>query len=141
MAKRKQHHDQVAVAGQRGESIGSVPLAAEWPAEQQAESAAEGEQSADSAAPNPQSAIPNPQFASVSAPIVAELSSEFPIHIDITLTPPAATVLRRIAIALDRQQAVTLDGQRVTKPHQALRWMLEQMEVRHDVGSRPYRQG
>jgi hypothetical protein len=68
--------------------------------------------------------------AEISIPISEELSREFPIHLDVTLPPPSATTLRRIAIALDRQQARTSDGQRVVKPTQALRWLLEQATIR-----------
>ena len=69
--------------------------------------------------------------AEVSIPISEELAREFPIHLDVTLPPPSATTLRRIAIALDRRQARTSDGQRVVKPMQALRWLLEQATIKH----------
>lgn len=73
---------------------------------------------------------PIEHVAEISVPLSSELPTEFPIHLDVTLPPPSATTLRRIAIALDRQQARTSDGQRVVKPTQALRWLLEQAVIR-----------
>jgi hypothetical protein len=78
----------------------------------------------------PRSKLAEELVAEVSIPISEELAREFPIHLDVTLPPPSATTLRRIAIALDRQQARTSDGQRVVKPTQALRWLLEQATIR-----------
>lgn len=78
----------------------------------------------------PAELAPIEHVAEISVPLSSELPSEFPIHLDVSLPPPSATMLRRIAIALDRQQARTSDGQRVVKPTQALRWLLEQATIR-----------
>jgi hypothetical protein len=71
-----------------------------------------------------------PVEASVTLPLCEDLPSEFGIHIDTDIPPPAATTLRRIAIALDRRQATLASGVRVTNPTQALRYLLEQMTLR-----------
>jgi hypothetical protein len=91
----------------------------------------------DTAVPNidePTETAPSPPAvpleASVTLPLCEDLPSEFGIHIDTDIPPPAATTLRRIAIALDRRQATLVSGVRVTNPTQALRYLLEQMSIR-----------
>ncbi|WP_425618046.1 hypothetical protein NA78x_001739 [Anatilimnocola sp. NA78] len=64
----------------------------------------------------------------VEVPIAPMPPSEFTVHIDMKLTPPQSTVARRIAAHLDRQQACLRNGQRITTPSAALKWLLEQIE-------------
>lgn len=54
--------------------------------------------------------------------------SEFTVHIDIKLSPPQATTARLIAAELDRKQMRLRNGQRITSPSAALKWILEQIE-------------
>jgi hypothetical protein len=72
--------------------------------------------------------------AEVTVPICECVPSEFGLHIDTDIPPPAATTLRRIAMALDRRQAKLASGIRVTNPTQALRYLLEQMSIRPAAG-------
>lgn len=53
--------------------------------------------------------------------------SEFQIHIDLTLKPPLATILRRIASQLDRQGATLNSGKRVVQANTAFIWMMERL--------------
>jgi len=64
----------------------------------------------------------------VEIPICDELPpSEFQIHIDLTLKPPLATILRRIASQLDRQGATLNSGKRVVQANTAFIWMMERL--------------
>lgn len=54
--------------------------------------------------------------------------SEFTIHIDIKLSPPQSTALRRVAAELDRKQVKLKSGHRVVNVNGAIRWMIEQLE-------------
>lgn len=49
------------------------------------------------------------------------------LHVDTQLTPEQSNSLRKLASALDKHQATTRNGQRVTNPAGAVRWMLEQV--------------
>lgn len=49
------------------------------------------------------------------------------VHINTQLTPEQSNALRKLASALDKHQATTKNGQRVTNPSGAIRWMLEQI--------------
>ncbi len=55
--------------------------------------------------------------------------SEFTVHVDIKLTPPQSTALRRVAAELDRKQARLLNGQRVINVNGAIRWLIEQIQT------------
>lgn len=57
---------------------------------------------------------------------------EFPavtwaLHVNTKLTVDQTNALRRIADALDRQQATLANGRRVVTPAEALRYLLEQV--------------
>lgn len=54
--------------------------------------------------------------------------SEFTVHVDIKLSPPQSTTIRRIASELDRRQARLKSGHRVTNVNGAIRWLMEQIE-------------
>ncbi len=49
------------------------------------------------------------------------------LHINTKLTVDQTNALRRIADALDRQQATLANGRRVVTPAEALRYLLEQV--------------
>ena len=67
------------------------------------------------------------QPASVTMPMdTGELPSEFAVHLDLRLSVPQSTALRRIALALDRQGAKLASGQRVVTVSHAVRYLLEQ---------------
>lgn len=53
--------------------------------------------------------------------------SEFTVHVDIKLSPPQSTALRRVAAELDRKQARLMNGQRVVNVNGAIRWLIEQI--------------
>lgn len=64
----------------------------------------------------------------VSFPIdPTPLPSEFGVHLDARLSVPQSTVLRRVALALDRSGAALANGQRITNITGAVRYLLEQM--------------
>jgi hypothetical protein len=70
-----------------------------------------------------------PAAVLVEIPITEELPpSEFTVHIEMKLTPPQSTTARRIAAQLDRKLVCLRNGQRVTTPSAAIKWMLEQVE-------------
>lgn len=64
--------------------------------------------------------------AQVTVPIDhRELPSEFPVHIDTTLSLGQSTALRRMSLALVEQQAKLGNGTRVTNVTLALKYLLE----------------
>lgn len=65
----------------------------------------------------------------VEIPLSDVPQARFGIHIDTRLPHALSTTLRRVATALDRQQARLKNGERVTKSTQAMRWILEQIET------------
>ena len=53
--------------------------------------------------------------------------SEFCVHIDTRLDSRQSTTLRRIASQLDRSQATLANGQRITHPTHAVKYLLEKL--------------
>lgn len=67
------------------------------------------------------------RIAAIEIPIGETPPSEFALHIDTRLSVNQSTTLRRLADALDRQNATLEGGRRVTNPTGAMRWLIEQV--------------
>lgn len=84
----------------------------------------DGPDSADDGAVGNQS----PVVVLLEVPIAPEFPpTEFCVHIDTRLDSRQSTTLRRIAEELDRQQATLANGQRVTHPTHAVKYLLEKL--------------
>jgi len=68
------------------------------------------------------------QTVTIQIPVGILDGNEQRRHIDIDLRPQKASILRRVADALDRQQVTLSNGQRVSNLNSTVRWLLEQIE-------------
>lgn len=78
----------------------------------------------------PQSDSPQPSPAAADVVLIELPVADVPIvtwglHINAHLTPDQSLALRRLTQALDSKQISLANGERVTKPTHALKWVLE----------------
>ena len=69
------------------------------------------------------------QMVRLEVPLGEIPETRFPIHLDIRLKSDMASVLRRIAVALDKKQATLSNGRRVIDSSSAMRWLIEQVKL------------
>ena len=50
-------------------------------------------------------------------------TAEFGLHLDVKVRVPIANALRKVAVAIDKQQAKLAGGKRITEPSQAALWV------------------
>lgn len=65
----------------------------------------------------------------IELPLGAPVPTAFPIHLDLRLDSRKGEILRRLAAALDKQQATLANGRRVVGSSAAVQWLLEQIAV------------
>ena len=65
----------------------------------------------------------------IEVPIAEVQLATFGLHLDVSLKSGPSNALRRVAAALDAQQARLRNGKRVVDASAALRWLIEQIEA------------
>jgi len=71
-------------------------------------------------------------IAIIKIPLAEQRSGYCARHVDVQLSGAQPETLRRIVDGLDASQARLKNGKRVTTPAEAVRWLIEQVEVQSD---------